>query len=308
MRKALTLLELIIAIFAATFVMAAIYTVYNRFFSSYVQESSYQVSDVKQTLNLEILRQDIENAGFGIGKNETALPVEWDNAANKLILRTLYDILDEKTASWQMIDCSSGNFSVVVNKFSPGLVFSKAVYLNVNGTIAGVLDYSVCPGNNAYMVFPVLNATSACINQYCRGIVYELSTSSVPAYCANGTGELIRTVGGTTEKDSVFDCVGVFDVRFDWDLNGDGVIEPGEKSLPVTSIGSFSAADERKKLKLINVFIVVQQGKRRKRFRFKAQLKSGSQDFQKRLKKRVGSSWRHYQWKVIKLSVKPMNL
>ncbi|WP_456438071.1 hypothetical protein [Desulfurobacterium sp.] len=311
MRKALTLLELLVAVFAATMVMSAVYVVYTRLLGTYTQESSYQSSDIKRVLGLEILRQDIENAGLGVGKNETAIPVEWNMTKNELVLRTLYDILDQKTSGWQIVDCSSGSAKVLVDRFSPELHVGQAVYLSINGTIAsGLSSYLTCPGNGTYIVYPAftVSAPSACSSQYCRGIIYQILNVDVPDYCAAGTGELIREVKGTSQQDPILDCVADFDVRFDWDLNGDGIIEQNERYLPVSAIGNFSAADERKRLKLVTVFIVVQQGRRDVKYKFTNQLRDAGIDFTARIRARIGKNWQQYRWKLIKFSVKPMNL
>ncbi|OMH41241.1 PilW family protein [Desulfurobacterium indicum] len=311
MRKALTLLELLVAIFAATLVMSAVYVVYTNLLGTYTQESSYQTSDIKRVLGLEILRQDIEHAGLGVGINETALPIEWNSTKAELTLRSLYDILDQKTSAWQIIDCSSSSANILVNKFFPGLSVTKAVYLSINGTIkSGLANYLTCPGNGTYIVYPafITAAPSACFLQYCRGITYQILNVGVPDYCANGTGELVRGIKGTSQQDPILDCVADFDVRFDWDLNGDGIIEQNEKYLPISKIGTLSAAEERKRLKLVTVFVVVQQGKRNRKYKFVNQLKNNGVDFSNRVKAKVGKNWQQYDWRLIRFSVKPMDL
>jgi type IV pilus assembly protein PilW len=119
MRKGLTVLELLIATVLSLVVLAAVYSAYLALFKSYKKESSSVTTQMESTIGLEVLRQDLEHAGYGISKDETNFPIEvfylpktspnCQAPSVHLVIRSTYKTSDNDTQGWAVLSCTAGD-------------------------------------------------------------------------------------------------------------------------------------------------------------------------------------------------------
>jgi len=149
--------------------------------------------------------------------------------------------------------------------------------------------------------------------QYCNRITYKLSTLPNPlAKCAAGTQNLIRSVSvGNSSGVRVLECVADFDVRFDWDRNNDGDVfdsnETNQTSLPGTTKKIIN------NVKNIDMYLLVQAGQRDGNYTFSGDITLNGAintlDFDPSTATidPPSAEQKHYRWKVLKISAKPMS-
>ena len=302
-RKALTLLELIIVLAMVIFVLAAIYLAYIGLLKGFRKETGTVSSQIESIANLDVLRMDLQEAGFGIGSdcscnctgyvcNGDCLPVDYDLIKKGLVIRSTYNITNKKTRGWGIVDCRSGYRFLTgeLPSTSVSLLFLDLATRKIegNGTVG------TCPSTGIYLVFPYdSSVTSGCINQFCNKIEYYLAPSTTaPSRCANGTLALMRRVGGQAVP--ILYCVADFKVRFKW---SGALIDP-------SSLSSISYNDEKSNLQLVNVYLLVQDGERDPNFTFTGNTTIDGVN----LSLSSVPDYKHYRWKLVKISVKPMNL
>jgi type IV pilus assembly protein PilW len=159
-----------------------------------------------------------------------------------------------------------------------------------NGTIG------TCPSSGMFLVFPYDSSVgNGCENQFCNLIEYYLySSSSAPFHCADGTFTLGRKVGNGNPTPILY-CVADFKVRFKW--NG-SLVDP-------STLSNISYIDEKNNLRQVNVYLLVQEGKRDPEYKFsRNKVSVDGVD----LNLSNVTDYQHYRWKVVKISVRPMNL
>lgn len=143
-------------------------------------------------------------------------------------------------------------------------------------------------------------------------IDYRLySQVNSPSDCAYGTYTLARAVmrqsDGSVVNYPLLHCVADFQVYFELDTNGDGVIDNCTQDLT-----SFSAKQIRKELKEVRVFLLVQNGIKDMNYSFPYSTVSvgdnssicGAQSFDMT---RI-HDYMHYRWKVLSVVAVPKNL
>ncbi len=319
MRKALTLLELLIVVVITLFVMAAIYFAYINLFRGFKTQTVASFSQTQSAINLEILRQDIEHAGFGINRDDltrtTDLPVEYDVNNEMLVLRSTYNLTDDKTRGWAMVQCNNPGEAPVIlvnelpSAFNP--TSDRVVYLNVNGLTAlpqnGLI--TTCPpvpagwtmADYRYLfAYPYDSSeTSGCIDQFCTALGYRIVDSDrLPHYCAQGTKVFVRDLLDSAKnllrRDHLIYCVADFAVRYKW---AGSLVDP-------STLGAITLNDEVTNLQEVVVYLLVQASKKDDSFSF-----SGTTTIDGvNLSVTSVTEGIHYHWKVIKVVAKPMNL
>jgi type IV pilus assembly protein PilW len=343
MRKGITLLELLIALALSLVVLAAVYSAYITLFKSYKKESTAVTTQIESTIGLEILRQDLEHAGYGISKDETKLPLEvfylpktppnCQSPSVHLVIRSTYKTSDDDTQGWAVLSCKAGdvphclisyNFPYCPNEKAK----TEAVLLKPNGSIFSgrfVVDDSgdKCPEDaDTLLAFPISGSgewercdgtsTPSCQNQFCNVIEYYLDEDSdaQSSYC-KGTYVLKRRVDKREEP--LLDCVGDFKVVYDW--SGTGKCDPTGKDpdLPACPAPTGSS-DLRENLKMVYVYLLLREGKEDPNFTFKFGTSFKVDGVTLNLPKdldyytKEGHNPLHFRWRVVKIAVKPMNL
>jgi prepilin-type N-terminal cleavage/methylation domain-containing protein len=162
-----------------------------------------------------------------------------------------------------------------------------------------------------------------------RSDYYVKRTADIPASCADNTGVLIKAVvkqvDGKLDEVPILDCVADMQVVFGWDTADDGVIDTYSNAdgTVVSGTGTQSdvqaamadAANLRKKLKLVKVYLMVQDGGRDPSFRNQQEIVVGNKDNgEESLTKKytvanlAANNWTNYRWKVYRIVVTPKNL
>jgi prepilin-type N-terminal cleavage/methylation domain-containing protein len=148
-------------------------------------------------------------------------------------------------------------------------------------------------------------------------------TSGTPTSCATGAGVLYKTVmsqndGSMSDIIPIIDCVADMQVVFGWDTSGNGLdtytdADMSTISTSLTWTPSLSdTSDVRKHLKLIKVYILVQDGGKDMSYtNTDTAMPVGIAGEANTLAHTVdltGPNYQNYRWKLYRIVVKPKNL
>ncbi len=305
MRKGISLVEAVITVFISFIILSAIYVVYTFVYKNFRREESISTSQIESILNTDIIRYELQEAGYGIGSNCSCnctnficngdcLPVDFDKVKKGLAIRSTYSLTNEKTHGWALVDCSSGTFDTKAGSLPTGTLGFVVLDASTRKIVDGFANSKTCPSTGIFLIYPYDPTTSgSCSNQYCNLIEYYLGKSSTaPSYCAPGTKTLFRKIGKKSYP--ILYCVADFQVRFNW--NG-SLVNP-------ESLSKVSFNEEVNNLQGVNVYILVQEGRRDNDFYFSENTTIDNVN----LSLKNVKDYIHYRWKIIKISQKPMNL
>jgi len=311
-RKGFTLVELLVSLFIAALLISAVYLSFVAMLKLTQKETVSLEAKIEKAVGLEIMRVDVEHAGYGIATNSPDLPVEWNGTA--LTIRSVYNITRKETYKWGLVlHNGTGNCVQVAAKPE---TFEPSDYVIAvepkGGSTQAVFNGTwneFCSQNftGTFLLFSYNGrVTSGCSSQFCNKFTYFLKESArkyVPEYCSTRLS-LKRKVGNRSMP--LIYCVGDFTVRFDWDNNSDGVIEPEEQNQNITITSSSASAEEvRKRLKLVRIYILTQEGGCDPKY---VSPESFTVDNVTLSLPEPRDKLKHCRWRVLKLAVKPMNL
>ena len=159
------------------------------------------------------------------------------------------------------------------------------------------------------------------------------STTTIPAYCAPNTGILYKTTvnhaDGKLTYIPVLDCVLDMQVVLGWDINSDGVVDTWSNAdgTAVTGLGAVSDVQSalgttnnnsassspniRNNLKIVKVYILVQNGKKDSGYTSPSPLAvgdSGESSLTRPAGFSLTSDQMNYRWKLYRVVVRPKNL
>jgi hypothetical protein len=168
--------------------------------------------------------------------------------------------------------------------------------------------------NNKYVWYVYGLDTNSAHRMPFNRVDYYLDSvaGDAPSSCASNTYTLYRSTvsqdNGGLSKSPLIDCVRNFQVAFGLGTNLDGTVNSWVNTLPST----MSASDILAQVRAVKIFLLVQEGagdtSKSPGFRFSGTLTLGDQNIQ------LATGWTptgtdlQYQWKVIQMAVKPMNL
>ena len=331
--KGLSIVELIITIFIVLLVLSGAYFTYTNLLKGFKKETISIETEMEKLVGSEILRLDIEHAGYGVGMNETLFPLEWYNESNienrKLLIRSTLNNTNNKTFGWMLFRCPDGktplkDVIVIDNRFDKTnndiVLINDKKEADITST-----DWDLskrCPKEGVFIGFPIdrdlVNSLGRfdCRNQICHIIEYTLTSYNIPADCNPYTKKLLRN------RKPVLDCVADFKIKYwlDTDLNGkidiestesfkdsneDGALDSSGLFADINSDGVITSDELRKQLKLITIYLLVQEGKYDPEFTFDNSLGYLEID---NIKLKLPKDYEHYRWKVLKITIKPINL
>ncbi len=303
--RGFTLVELLVTMFIIVLVLGASYITYINLLKGFKGESKEVESQIEKLVGLELIRLDLEHAGLGIGVDQIDLPIEWDGTT--LTIRSTINNANKKTFGWLMVDCSSGSWPTDFLDTRGDTSNTNIVFLDASSKFFVANSTSLaCPDSGVYLGFPVQNSVASgsgngCSTQWCNIITYSLSSTQSIQSCNPNTFNLLRRTGGNAINNTggtpVLTCVADFQVRFDLDTNGDNIVDSENTSTLPTTPDLL-----RSQLKRINLYLLVQEGKKDMKFNF-----TGSTSIDG-ITLNLPEDFQHYRWKVIKISVKPMDL
>jgi len=318
--KGFTLIEVLVTMIIVSVVISVSYYTFNQLLKNIRTEGHTVEATMDKIVGLELIRLDIEHAGYGISNDETCPVVRWRNSddtcdsvtdGDNLILRSTLNNTNLKTFGWLVIDCESGD------NWSDHIVLDQRKDSSVNDLV--LLDYrhqyaftangtsTSCPNSGNFIGFPFDDTgANACLGgQTCTRVVYTLSQSQPLESCQGDTRNLLRKVGNGNGV-PVLNCVADWDVRFWLDTDGDGSADT------VTSGASLpaDASTVRNQLKAISIFALVQEGYYDPKYQFDGNVTvDDGNGGDVTLTFPAGcTSCRNYHWKVIKLTTRCMDL
>ncbi len=331
-KQGFTLIELIVTMMIMAFVLALTGPVYTRLLTG-VKEESISSEIYHDLVNsLELIRLDIEHAGFGIARDETTLPIAWNEGTQTLELRSTLNNTNQTTMGWALLNCTTAGAGIttgtyIVNqKETPGL--RSMVLRDKDNNFAGLATpgnyncpaaLAAGPGPGIYSAYPfdsgVANGCGGVNNggtsSWCTRIRYLPSASfgapTSRADCAQGTFDLLRMVGNGA-GDPIVNCVADFRVRFDVDSDGTGSITAGEFELAAvpTPATAGPLVDAVKNMEFI---FLVQAGQRDDDLNTNPNTTvAGVTTATDTVLSAAGvTNANNYRWKVLKISGKPMS-
>lgn len=142
---------------------------------------------------------------------------------------------------------------------------------------------------------------------------YYLDSGNSPRTCATGTSSLLRAesleVDSSGSGDPLFSCVRNFQVAFGLDTNEDGTIDLWDDG--GTTLSSYSFEDQRKRVKQVRVYLLVQNGRRDPDYQYPAAtVRVGDATLGTGTGEDVAlnAEQRSYRWRLLTLSVVPKNI
>ncbi|RKQ64013.1 type IV pilus assembly protein PilW [Thermovibrio guaymasensis] len=317
MRKAFTLIELLIVLVITLLLLSAIYLGYISLFKNFLKQTTISTVQIESSVGLEVLRQDVEHAGYGIGLNESTLPIrtEVDSSGSyHLKIHSTYNTSNDQTRGWALVNCTGIGMppdQLAPDSSSEPFPSNKAVFMDLTGDVVNGYTNFACPDAGYYLAYPVpkirlrSGEKFVCTNQACVEIEYYLyNTSSKNPLCPDlpSLGRKVswkvrngRTVGHLYP---ILDCVADFKVRYDW--GNRAYVDPVTDS----AIVGASSADERENLKVVHIYLLIREGKYDPNYTFTGNTSIDGVN----LNLPSSPDSLHYRWKVIKLSIEPMNL
>lgn len=335
-KKAFTVIELLVAIAITSVLLAAVYFTYNNLFKKSKYETYIAEAEIEKTIGLDLIRLDIEHAGFGITDVETCPTVRFGTSfpspsdcdddlsfsQNALVIRSMINNTNQKEIGWVYVDCTSGAWPTG----APSLIDERMDNTNNNlifidatsGNFAATGTFGTCPGTGIYLAYPYDSLTNMdnCVDlQYCHRIVYKLS-STTEDYCHPSTRSLLRGIDGTASSggNPILHCIGGMEVKVDIDTDSDGITDLEYQDFSVLDINGDGvvASDEIiNHLSRVHVYFLMQVGKKDPKFTFPKStlsINEGGTTVEFDLSSLIGSGYQNYRWKIVKISVVPMNL
>ena len=319
-KKGFTITELLVTIFIVGVVFSAAYITYIKLLKGFKSESEKISSQIENLVGLEILRLDLEHVGYGIPYNETKPVLEWNSTAKSLILRSTLNNTKQSTKGYAILKCNSGSFNISLDAREDSsanmtiITTENREFFDI-ASVSGssIITSNTCSNGKVYIGFPLRNevysgSANDCDISRCERITYLLSNSSLIDRCNPNTFNLLRRVGvSSTGGEPVLNCVADWTITFDIDSNGNGVIDSGEENqqtLPSTNL------EIRSKLKAINIYILVQEGRKDPEYTYSQATTCGSDKcvvVNGELLK-LPSNYENYRWKPLIIKVKPMDL
>lgn len=256
---------------------------------------------------------------FVLGDNAT------DDSADYLVIKSIKAAENEATRKWGILS-HNGTSWVFESRGEGGNFTGENFFVLIGGVEAdltrrlhndggnwywqGTTDYSTIGGldvDTIYLVYGVSTDGTAPRMPFNR-VDYYLDTpeKGMPDKCAPNTYILYRATinhaDGKRNRQPILDCVKDFQVAFGRDTDDDGQIDLWSSSLPA------NADDIRDQVKEVRIFVLYQEGQRLEHEASTASITLGDDRTGDLSVFDPAGEDRHYRWKVLKLSVKPLNM
>ncbi|WP_022670305.1 PilW family protein [Hippea alviniae] len=335
-KKGITLIELLVVIAILGIVLAITFKSYISILKIQTQQSGIASGNLNTDIALEVLRKDIEMAGFGLPRitngscseavsdstytpDPSTLNTNCDplapfslsdntgpNQSDVLAIRSSVAALNSSTEHWGYV---SSNGYKELGKSGD---VSDVVFNIIDPKSMEPLQISPCKlssltlvGGKVYLVFGLGDKS---VNMPFNRVDYFLyrPANGMPSRCSPNSYELYRATidqsDGKRNRQPIFDCVEDFQVVFGLDTNDNGTIDKWSSSLPS------DLYDLDKQLKQLRVFIVYQEGKKDPNFSFSGSISIGDSDTGEIKKFTPTGDDVHYRWRMTELVVYPMNI
>ncbi len=339
--KGLTLVELLVALAIFAIVIAIIFSSYLSILKPQNQQVSIAENNMNRIVGLEVLRKDIETAGFGLpwevdtsyseaasdatsytpdpsdlnAKDPSEPPAfSFSNNGNTkandsdvLAIRSTVAALNNVTSHWgYLYENTSTNSEYFIDLGDNGSVDGNSNFIIIDPVYMKFIKYSTFSNlttyetkGKVYLVFGLSSGNNGTRMPFNRVDYYlKRPNTNFPEVCDSDTYILYRATinqsNGERNSQPILNCVKDFQVVFLCSNGANACLD--------------NAYDERRGLKQVRVFILLQDGKRDPNFEFKKTIyiKDDNVD--------TGKSFTptgdevHYRWKLIELIVNPLNI
>ncbi|NPA12478.1 MAG: type II secretion system protein [Aquificae bacterium] len=309
--RGFSLVELLLAVAILSTALSVIYITYTKLLERGKAGATSVESQLEGLIGVEIVRLDLEHIGYGVALDEVSPVAQWDSPTKTFTIRSNLINTRQETVGWVFIDCSSGNcnplsyslpssgryYIFFVDSFYNNSVGLGQVYLERDGSLA-LTEIPPIDGlvYKQLVGFPIPDtvykgSSNNCENTFCSRIRYKLrDTSTLPLKCNPNTGVLYRIVNNAVVGDPIFNCVADFQVK-------------------ITATDGEAISVRKGSVKKVEFFILLQEGERRRGFTFSNTRECGGGVCfnTPEVDLHLPPDYQNYNWKVIKLSVKPKN-
>ncbi|WP_457623150.1 PulJ/GspJ family protein [Persephonella sp.] len=308
-KKGYSLVEVLITLFIVSLILGAAYFTYISIFKGMKEESESVELQMEKIVGLELLRLDLEHTGYGVGKPKTTgdyriLETKAMTPRDGLLIRSTLNNTNNKTIGWVLCNNSGGNDPIRDETSAPN---DNYVFIDNEGYIVATVNDGLCPNDDLLIGFPFDSASTGCDNT-CTEILYYLSNTNLPSHCNKKTYNLLRKVNNSGGGNPLLSCVADFKFRVDLDTDLDNVVDLKNQQLT----NSISPTDLRYQLKKIHVYILIQEGGFNPDYEFKNFNSDSDGKYIPidgvKLYLPNTPDFKHYRWKAIKMSVKPMSI
>ncbi len=321
-KKGFSIIELLVVLGIAVFLLVAIYYGYIHLFKNFLTGSARTSVTMATIVGEEILNQDVEHAGYGISIKEPKPPIEFradSNGKPILTIRSTYVVTNRSTKGWAILDCNSGSSPVPVSYSQWPLPSNYAVLMdfeeNVVSPYTDIGSY-VCTVSDYLLAYPVPEIDLAsgesfvCTSQACAQIDYYLYRSSAVSPFCSDMYVLGRRVSWKLKNgvpsgvvQPFLSCVADFQIRVDW--GNRQYVDPLDPNDPdYSAIQSANFEELKDNLKMIHLYLLVREGGEDPNYVFNGSTRIEPDNVELQLP----SNYEHYHWKVIKISIEPVNI
>ncbi|MDD2337390.1 MAG: PilW family protein [Geobacteraceae bacterium] len=254
-----------------------------------------------------------------------------DNASQRWSYVNYSSVGSSKPKIWSSANLSAGDRVIVLRRaftstgYVNRLVYDTSTFYTTysqNGFATGT--FTPAYPQESFYLYGI--STGNPRMPFNRSDYFVKRPASIPNYCADNTGVLYKSNvlqnNGTLDEIPVLDCVADMQVVFGWDLDEDGTVEAYSDADGTTVNGGTSTVVKntmkdseliRNRLKLVKIYLLVQDGRKDPNFRNEKDILVGSTDEQSLTKKydvaAINSNkWTNYRWKIYRIVVSPKNL
>ncbi len=333
----MTLIELLVTMVLALIVLGALYETYIALMRAQRQQKKLAETNLQVLMALEVLRKDVELAGFGLPR-DTSIPLAYQeasvapasnfnnapsdlprpvdvgnqalNQADYLVLRATTANLDQRAArtwgyayfdgtTWQVISLGSEDF--LAGDYCLALDFQKSL-------VGWNLECVSFVGTNTSEIYFLMGLNNDPVRMPFNRVDYYLDRpADHPEQCHPSTFELyrgeIRQSDGTVDAQPLLDCVLTFEVVAGRDTDGDGDID-----LWSSDLQALDAEDVYEQVKEIAVYLIYQEGKRSRKAVFENATLSFTYPNGTAVNVNLPADFQFYRWKTTSVRIKPLNL
>jgi prepilin-type N-terminal cleavage/methylation domain-containing protein len=343
--KGFTLIEILVSLFIVMIALSIAYFTYVKILQSSLFQSSVGKSQIETLMGTNLLNFDVEMAGYGLptqvgtityqeasngtaqlyndSPSNTPRPIiiaqNTNPSSSYLVIKSAIADINTTSQKWTFLYYdnnlnqweiqynwpaaeSSNHFSqndpsycILLNAQNESLYYntSSTWYFQFNSLPQSAVNLSQ---NTVYLVYGI---NSNAIRMPFNRVDYYLSPTSLPSSCDPSTYELYRATvnqtDGTLNPKPILNCVK--DFRAAALINGTWY--PNTTALSLAQIQSIQE---------VRIFILQQSGKYSNQALSTATLTLGDSSTGALSTFTPSGTDSHYQWKVIRLSIKPMNL
>ncbi|HIE60072.1 MAG TPA: prepilin-type N-terminal cleavage/methylation domain-containing protein [Persephonella sp.] len=204
-RKGFTIIELLVVLVIISIILLAILRLFQFILNSFDKEYKKLVSQLEFISAIELLRVDLNHAGYGIAKDLNINVFDWNSSNKILTIRSSINITNRKTRGWLLIDCRNSKFKVEIDNREEKLSNQDLIFTDINKNFIANGKYGKCPDFSIMIAFPVDKNHTFCNGQYCYEIKYKFVKPKSKT-CKNGNYRLIRSVN-KSNGETVINCI-----------------------------------------------------------------------------------------------------